>query len=121
MNTEELNERLIGFAAMIILLTETIRHNRAGIHLIDQMSRSSISSGLNYGEATGSESPKDFVHKLQVVLKELRETFIALRITEKANLSSDIGLLQKCLKENNELISIFTKSVTTNKKKMHEL
>ena len=121
MNTEDLNERLIEFAAMIILLTETIRHNRAGLHLIDQMSRSSISAGLNYGEATGSESPKDFVHKLQVVLKELRETMIALRIAEKAHLSSETGLLQKCLKENNELICIFTKSVTTNKKKLRDL
>jgi four helix bundle protein len=121
MTTEELIERLIDFAAMIILLTDTLKRNRAGLHLNDQMSRSSISVGLNYGEATGAESPRDFVHKLQVVLKELRETWLALRITEAARLSSNPELLKKCLNENNQLISIFTKSITTNKDKLKKL
>ena len=124
MKKEELIERLIEYTAMVIALTDTIRHSRAGIHLIDQMSRSSISVALNYGEATDSESTRDFVHfvhKLQIVLKELKETWMALRITEKSQLSSNSDLLMKCLDENNQLISIFTKSVTTNKKKMTDL
>ena len=121
MNTKELEERLIQFAAMVIELTNSLKTNRAGITLNDQMSRSSISSALNYGEASGAESPKDFIHKLQVVLKELRETWMALRITEKSKLSSNPELLNKCLEECNQLISIFTKSVTTNKKKIRDL
>ena len=121
MTTEELSERLISFAAMIITFTDSLKRNRAGLHLNDQMSRSSISAGLNYGEATGAESPRDFVHKMQVVLKELRETWIALRITGAAKLSSDTELLKGCLVENNELICIFTKSITTNKRKMKDL
>jgi len=120
MTTEELIDRLIEFAAMIILLTDSLKRNRAGLHLNDQMSRSSVSVGLNYGEATGAESPRDFVHKMQVVLKELRETWIALRITNVANLSSNPALLMKCLNENNELISIFVKSISTAKRKMLE-
>ena len=118
MNTKELEERLIEFAAMIIELTDSLRRNRAGLTLNDQMSRSCISAALNYGETGGSESPKDFVHKLQVVLKELRETLMALRITEKSKLSTNKELLHKCLKESNELIGIFTKSVITNKGKL---
>jgi four helix bundle protein len=121
MTTSELEDRLIDFAAMIIELTNSLKRTRAGLTLNDQMSRSSISAALNYGESVGAESPKDFVHKLQVVLKELRETLMALRITEKSKLSTNTELLGKCLAECNELISIFTKSVTTNKRKLNDL
>ena len=121
MTTDELIERLIQFAAMIIGFTDSLKRNRAGQNLIDQISRSSISAGLNYGEATGAESQRDFVHKLQVVLKELKETWIALRIIKVARLSSKPDLLEICLDENNQLISIFTKSVTTNKLKLRDL
>lgn len=121
MTTKELEERLIRFAAMVIELTNSLRRNRAGLTLNDQMSRSSISAALNYGEAASAESPKDFIHKLQVVLKELRETHMALRITAKSKLSSNTELLSRCLDECNQLISIFTKSITSNKKKLNDL
>jgi len=121
MNTKELEERLIQFAAMVIELTGSLKRNRAGLTLNDQMSRSSISAALNYGEAGSAESPRDFVHKLQVVLKELRETWTALRITEKSGLSSNTALLTRCLDESNQLVSIFTKSVTSNKRKITDL
>lgn len=121
MTTKELEDRLIQFAAIVIQLTDSLRKNRAGLTLIDQMSRSSISAALNYGEAAGAESPKDFVHKLQIVLKELRETLMALRITQVSKLSSNHELLKSCLQECNELISIFTKSVISNKKKVKDL
>ena len=121
MTTKELEERLIQFTSMVIELTNSLKRNRAGLTLNDQMSRSGISAALNYGEAAGSESLKDFIHKLQIVLKELRETWMALRITEKSKLSSNPDLLQDCIDECNELISIFTKSITTNKKKVKNL
>lgn len=121
MTTKELEERLIQFAAMVIELTNSLRKNRAGLTLVDQMSRSSISAALNYGEAAGAESLKDFIHKLQVVLKELRETWMALRITDRSKLSSNQELLKGSLTECNELISIFTKSITSNKKKLNDL
>jgi four helix bundle protein len=85
------------------------------------MTRSSISSALNYGEATGAESPKDFVHKMQVVLKELKETWVALRIVEKSKLHNNQELYISVLDECNQLISIFTKSVTTNKMKIRDM
>lgn len=118
MTASELQERLIRFAAMIIEFSNYIKRNKAGLTLIDQMTRSSISSALNYGEATGAESPEDFVHKMQLVLKEHKETWVALRIVEKSNLHSNQELYLSALDECNQLISIFTKSVTTNKLKI---
>jgi len=114
----ELQERLINFATIIIEFSKCIKRDKAGLTLIDQMTRSSISSALNYGEATSAESPKDFIHKMQVVLKELRESWVALRIIEKSKLHSNQDLYINALDECNQLISIFTKSITTNKRKV---
>jgi four helix bundle protein len=116
MNKHELNERLIDFAVMIIHITDGLPNTRAANHLAGQLVRSGTSPALNYGEAQSGESRKDFVHKLQIVLKELRETLNSLKIIKKANLYRESEFLEKCLKENNELISIFVKSVETAKK-----
>ena len=80
-----------------------------------QITRSGTSPALNYGEAQSAESKKDFVHKMGICLKELRETFVCLKIIEKANLSSDLENLTKAKKEVNELISIFVSSIKTSK------
>jgi len=68
---------------------------------------------LNYGEAQGGESRKDFIHKMKIVLKELRETFICLKMISRASLSQMEDKLEKAIKENNELISIFVSSINT--------
>lgn len=64
----------------------------------------------------GAESKKDFIHKIQIVIKELKETYVALKIIKKADLYSDLGLLEEALNETNQLISIFVKTVVTSKK-----
>ena len=87
MNKHELEERLIDFAADVILFSNSIEKSYAGNHLGTQIIRSSTSPALNYGEAQSAESPKDFIHKMGICLKELRETFTCLRIIEKANLT----------------------------------
>ena len=115
MTKQELENRLIDFAASIILLTITFEKNYAGNHLLGQITRSGTSPALNYGEAQSAESKKDFVHKMGICLKELRETFVCLKIIEKANLSSDLENLTKAKKEVNELISIFVSSIKTSK------
>jgi four helix bundle protein len=109
----KLEERLIDFAAKIIGFIEQIIKNPAGNHISGQISRSSISSALNYGEAQSAESRKDFVHKIKIVLKELRETHIALRIIYKTKLVNSFQELDILINECNELISIFVKSVET--------
>lgn len=116
MNKHDLNERLIDFAVMIIDITDKLPNSRAGNHLAGQLVRSGTSPALNYGEAQSGESRKDFVHKLQVVLKELRETMNALKIIRKAKLYKESEFLETTLKENNELISIFVTSVATAKR-----
>jgi four helix bundle protein len=108
-----LEDRLIDFAVDIIKLSETIVNTKAGNHLSGQFLRSGTSPALNYGEAQSGESRKDFIHKIKVVLKELRETLVCLKIIFRAKLYNEEVLIQKVLKECNELVSIFVKSVDT--------
>ena len=117
MNTKELEERLIDFSVKIIEIAATLKKTKASRIIENQILRSGISSALNYGESIGAESAKDFIHKIQLVLKELRETFIALRIIKKSGISNNPVLLEKGIDENNQLISIFVKSVNSNKKR----
>ena len=69
---------------------------------------------MNYGEARSAESPGDFVHKMKICLKELRETFISLQIIQAKNiLHKEQDSLQQTINECNELIAIFVKSIQT--------
>jgi len=76
--------------------------------------RSATSCGANYEEACAAESRADFVHKMQIVLKELRESRYWLKLLNRVGISSDISL-PSLLKESDELIKIFAKSVITAK------
>jgi four helix bundle protein len=83
---DELEERLIDFAVRIVKLSANLPRTSAGKHIAGQIMRSGTSPAPNYGEARGAESHADFVHKLRVVLKELNETSIWLRIIERSQL-----------------------------------
>ncbi|MDZ7806194.1 MAG: four helix bundle protein [Gracilimonas sp.] len=115
MKKTELEERLINFTVQIIELTDQLSKSKAGNHLLGQLLRSGTSPALNYAEAQGAESIKDFIHKLQVVLKELRETHVNLKIIDRSKLYRSNSELEKVLKENDELIAIMVKSVQTTK------
>ena len=115
MDKFKLEERLIDFAANIILFTNHVDKSYAGNHLVGQIVRSSTSPALIYGEAQSAESKKDFIHKMGICLKELRETFNCLKIIERANLTSNAELINKLKIEVNELISIFVSSIKTAK------
>jgi len=119
MNRYELEERLIDFAVLIYRITEQFPGSKEGIYYKDQIIRSSASSALNYGEAMSAESGKDFLHKVRIVLKELRETFVALRIIDLIQLIKAGNEIDKAIKENNELISIFVKTIQTSLKIKH--
>lgn len=118
MKPNELEERLIKFSIMIIGLSNDIDNTKAGAHLVGQIIRSGTSVALNYGEVQGAESKRDFVHKMKIAFKELRETFVCLRIIGGSNLCKSNSKLEKILKENNELISIFVKSLNTSQSNM---
>lgn len=112
-NKFDLEERLIKFAVKIIELANSLPSSPVGNHMTGQMVRSGTSPALNYGEAQSAESRKDFVHKMSICLKELRETFVAVKIVNYSNLTNKPELLEWCFNENNELISIFVKSIET--------
>ena len=113
---EELEDRLIDFTILVIEITESLPKTRIGYTLSDQMVRSGTSVSLNYGEVQDAESRKDFIHKIKIILKELRETRIALKIILKKKLYLSKENIESALKENDEIISIFVKSVSTARK-----
>jgi four helix bundle protein len=110
--SDELEKRLINFAVRIIKLSAQLPRTLAGKHIAGQILRSGTSPAPNYGEARGGESHADFVHKLGIVLKELNETFIWLRIIKHSGLLKP-GLLAGIVEENQELCRIFTSSLKT--------
>lgn len=113
----DLEERLILFALQVLEISETLPKTYAGNHISGQIIRSGTSPALNYGEAQAAESIKDFIHKMGIVLKELRETSVCLKIIIRKPLVSDIVTAQKCLSECQELIAIFASSIKTAKNK----
>jgi four helix bundle protein len=111
---DALEERLIEFAVRIIKLSAGLPKTPAGKHIGSQILRSGTSPAPNYGEARGAESHADFVHKLRIVLKELNETSIWLRIIKRSQLLRE-ERLDGLLEENNRLSKIFTASLKTSR------
>ena len=106
-----LEERLIEFAR-IIKLSARLPKTPAGRHIAGQILRSGTSPAPNYGEARGAESPNDFTHKVRIVLKELNETLIWLRMIERSELLR-ADLLLDIISENTELRKIFATTLKT--------
>ena len=115
---KELEERLIHFAGEIVSLKKFIKTNYEGDHLAKQLVRSGTSVALNFGEVQGAETSRDFIHKQSIVLKELRETYINLRIIEINGLCTNHSLLSRLLDECDQLIRIFTRSIQTSKRNL---
>ena len=109
---DELEERLIDFAVRVVNLSANLPRTPAGKHIAGQIMRSGTSPAPNYGEARGAESHADFVHKLRIVLKELNETSIWLRVIERSQMLRK-ELIIDIVGENKELCRIFTASLRT--------
>ena len=108
----DLEDRLINFAARITKVVEALPDTRVGNHVGGQLLRSGTSPAFHYGEVQSAESRNDFVHKMKVCLKELRETRIALLIVERRDLlpvRKVTGVLTEC----EELVRIFRSSIAT--------
>ena len=108
----ELENRLINFAVRIINVVEAMPSSKAGNHVAGQLIRSGTAPAPNYGEAQSAESRKDFLHKIKIALKELRETMIQLKIIEHKPLCEPTKMTD-ITKECDELIAIFVASVKT--------
>jgi four helix bundle protein len=115
-NTYDLEERLIDFAVRIIRMAESLPKTRVGNHIAGQLISCGTSPAPNYGEAQSAESRADFIHKMKVCLKELRETRVWLLMIVRAKLIKPVSKLDSLIQENNELISIFVTSTRTAKK-----
>ncbi len=111
----DLEERLIDFAVRIIQVTESLPKTKVGNHISGQLIRSGTSPAPNYGEAQSAESRSDFIHKMKISLKELRETRVWLLMIVRANLIKPPKKLDSLIDENNQLISIFVTSIKTAK------
>jgi len=105
--------RLIKYASNIVKLSANLKNLEASDVLRKQILRSGTSPALNYGEAQNAESKRDFIHKIRIAFKELRETFLNLKIMEEANLCRDEDLLNSLIKETGELLAIFTSILKT--------
>ena len=112
----DLENRLINHAVEIVKFYDFLKPTKPAIHLGGQIIRSGTSPALNYGEANAAESKRDFIHKMKVCLKELRETYNCLRIIDAADLHDNQDKVKILLIECNELISIFVTSIKTSMK-----
>ena len=110
-----LEDRLIDFAVRILHVAGSLPKTKAGNHIAGQLIRCGTAPAPNYGEAQDAESRADFIHKMKVSLKELRETRIWLLIIGKANLLKPASKLEPLIDESNQLIPIFVASVKTAK------
>lgn len=114
----DLEKRLPEFSVRTIRLTRNIESSEAGKHVANQPLRSSTSPLANHGEAQGAESTKDFIHKLKVSLKELRETHRWIQLVKRVPLVKNPDLLEDLLNETDQLIRIFVASIHTAQLKM---
>ncbi|MCH2204326.1 MAG: four helix bundle protein [Lentisphaerales bacterium] len=117
MKVYDLQDRFVDFAVRIIRVTESVKESKAGKHISGQLIRSGTSPAANYGEAQSAESKADFIHKLKIALKELRETEVWLKIILKSELITPSEKLEPLLSETDELIAIMVKSIGTAKTK----
>jgi len=108
----DLEDRLLEFSARIIRLADSLPNTRAANHLAGQLLRCGTSPYGNHGEVEAAESRKDFVHKLKICLKELKETRRWLRLAAKSAIVS-ASKMTAILSETEELIKIFFSSIRT--------
>jgi four helix bundle protein len=112
----DLEERLWDDSAEIIRLTESLPNTRAGNHVAGQMLRSGTSPLANHGEAEAAESTADFIHKLRICLKELRETNRWIKLARRVSMV-EASRTDALLQETDELIRIFVASHRTAEKR----
>jgi four helix bundle protein len=109
----DLEDRLVEYGCRMIDVVEALPSTRAGNYIAGQLIKCSLSPAFNYGEVQAAESRSDFIHKLGVVLKELKECRTALKIIRRKEMIKPIKRIDKISKETEELIAIIAKSIET--------
>jgi len=111
---QQLSERFLDYGVAIVKIATLLRRTPAGREIAGQLLRSGTSAGANYEESRGAQSRADFLHKMQIVLKELRESLYWLRLTDKSGILKDPALTQ-AIGETQQLCNIIGKSIVTAK------
>jgi four helix bundle protein len=109
----DLEERFVDFSSLVIDVVEALPSRKAGNYIGNQLIRCDLAPALNYGEAQSAESRDDFIHKIKISLKELKETRICLKVINKREMVNSGNLIIVISKENEELIAILSKSIDT--------
>ena len=109
----DLEERLLDYSAEPVTLVDRMPNTKAGSHIGGQLLRSGTSPLANHGEAQAAESREDFIHKMKLCLKELRESHRWLRLIDRARLLRNDAHLVRLIGETDELIRIFVASIAT--------
>src|SRR5688500_1513577 len=112
----DLEDRLVDYACGMIDVVEALPDTRAGNYIAGQLIKACNSPAFNYGEVQGAESRNDFIHKMRVVLKELKECRTALKIIIGKGLIKPVKKLNNIYQETEELIAISGKSISTAQK-----
>jgi four helix bundle protein len=115
----ELEERLIDFAVRVVRVGGALSKNRAARHIVDQLIRCGTSPAANYGEARASESRADFIHKISIVAKELREAVVWLRILSRSGMVAG-EKLAPLIDENQQLIRVFGATLNSLRTRMRK-
>ncbi len=110
----DLEDRLVDFACMCLEVCELLPNSKAGQNLEYQLSKSGTAPALIYGEAQAAESRADFLHKMKMVLKEIRESRVNLKIIKRKPVVVH-EKIEIAFNESNELMAIFLKSIETAK------
>ncbi len=108
-------QRLLDLAVRIINLVNALPKTPVGKHVATQLLHSGTSPGSNYEEACGAESKSDFVHKMGIALKELKESLFWLRVIVRTELLSPLRV-EPLIHETQELCAIIAKSIKTAKR-----
>jgi four helix bundle protein len=111
---KEISGRLLDFATNVLTLSNRMGRTASGRYVANQLVRAACSAGANYQESRGAESRADFIHKMHIVLKELRESLYWLALVERSRLVSGEGVTS-LLDEANQLVSILVKALVTAK------
>lgn len=112
----DLEDRFVEFAARVIDVVEALPNTRAGNYIAGQLVRCGLAPALNYGEAQSAESRDDFIHKMKIILKELKESRVCLKLMSRKQMIKPVKRLDDIKKECEELVSITFTSIATAKK-----
>ena len=109
-------DRFVEFVSRMVEVVEALPKTRAGNYIAAQLIRCGLAPALLYGEAQSAESGDDFVHKMKVILKELKETRVCFKIILRKQMIKPVSRLEGIYKECEELVAITAKSIETAKK-----